>query len=297
MGAMPYVVGTDPCTYLLSDDGICVRAQSTGHTKVSEGVVETPHSAVIGAQFVAAIDVNVPGGLVGGLEIGSAALFVKQDEKGRFVLFRTAPIRTVQERGLKKRPPSPVAAQAARKDHGLAGDETTLTLVKPALARRPDPSTPDADDAASARVATVAAPPPDAPTVPKPPRTPPAPVPPPAPRVATSDWPTPAPHAQRTPATVPMPVATPPAAQATRPVHPPAAQAQAPANPKTSPREDNIHHVTTRPMLPAPPIFHLPTSGEARPMSPSVVPSPWDEPPTHRMMRDDMRKLPKKKKK
>jgi hypothetical protein len=274
MGPMPYVVGTDPCTYLLSDDGICVRAQSTGHTKVSAGIEETPHAAVIGAQFVAAIDVTVPGGLVGGLEIGSAALFVKQDEKGRFVLFRTAPIRSVHERGLKKRPPSPVAE---RRSPGLEGDETTLTLVKAAMPRSPEPSTPDA-----ARDGLVAAPPPDAPTVQRPARAEAPPVLPPPP---TSDWPTPAPHAQRSPALIHT--GAPTAAPVPR----------SPAVPPAPPSEENVHKIPTRPMLPAPPIFQLPTSGVARPMSPSVVPSPWDEPPTHRMMRDDMRKISKKKKK
>lgn len=274
MAPMPYVVGTDPCTYLLSDDGICVRAQSTGHTKVSAGVVETPHAAVIGAQFVAAIDVNVPGGLVGGLEIGSAALFVKQDENGRFVLFRTAPIRSVQERGLKKRPPSPVAVRASS-DPSLAGDETTLTLVKPALGRPSLPSSP---------APVVAPPPPDAPTVQRPP-----------PREALapdSDWPTPtpAPTAHRSP-----PVHPPPRPGSSSVVAPPPAPVAVPPARETKRVPSPLG--TTRPILPAPPIFQLPTSGEARPMSPSVIPSPWDEPPTHRIMRDDMRKPLKKKKK
>jgi hypothetical protein len=215
---MPYVVGTDPCSYLLSDDGICVRVQASGHTQVSPsaGSPHTPQAALVGAQFVAGLDVTAPGGLVGGLEVGSAALFVKQDENGRFVLLRTAPIRSVQERGLKKKPALPKSS--------IEGDETTLTLVKTAI-----------------------------------------PAPPPVPR---------------------LPLPTPPALPSPRAPQPTPARVAPPRLPE---------RVATRPDLPAPPIFQIPAV--AQPTSPSVYPSPWDEPPTHRMMRDDMRKPVKKKKK
>ena len=114
---MPYVVGTDPCSYLLSDDGICVRVTPAADA----GPAPT---AIVGAQFVASLDVTLPGGLSGGLEVGAAALFVKQDHAGRFVLLRTAAIRSVRERGAlpMQKPELPGQKEG--------GEETTLTLER-----------------------------------------------------------------------------------------------------------------------------------------------------------------------
>lgn len=285
---MPYVVGTDPCSYLLSDDGICVRVQPTGNTQVSASAQapQTPQTAVVGAQFVAGLDVSAPGGLVGGLEIGSSALFVKQDEEGRFVLLRTAPIRTVTERGLKKKPPLPKR---------IEGDETTLTQIKPSIPRPPAvpreaealqrTPTPPPRPPAPSQPEKAAAPREIAPLVAEPPT---------ARRNVDPELVRRASSPSIAPPPLPRTI-VPPAMQATPPAPAPAATPR-----KTIERDASGVPVealpkASRPDLPAPPIFHL--SNQSRPMAPSVFPSPWDEPPTHRMLRDDMKKPFKKKKK
>lgn len=292
---MPYVVGTDPCSYLLSDDGICVRVQPTGNTQVSPSAQapQTPQTAVVGAQFVAGLDVSVPGGLVGGLEIGSAALFVKQDDAGRFVLLRTAPIRSVTERGLKKKPPLPKR---------IDGDETTLTQIKTAIPRPP----PVPREAAAPKPSAPVVPAPRPPTPSQPHATPPPPPREIAPLVAEP------PTARRnvdpelvrrasSPSIAPPPLPrtiVPPAMQAAAggpPPAPPAPQARPTVERDASGVPIEAIPKGTRPDLPAPPIFHL--TNQSRPMAPSVFPSPWDEPPTNRLLRDDMKKAVKKKKK
>jgi hypothetical protein len=86
MSNASYAVQTPTCTYLLDENGICrsVRA-SPGATVVQ----------CIGAQFVACLDLDVDGGLVGELRLGASALFVRH-ERERFALLRTLPIVGVQ---------------------------------------------------------------------------------------------------------------------------------------------------------------------------------------------------------
>jgi hypothetical protein len=90
--ATTYAVHTEACTYLLDDDGICCRILSPG------GLVTPGMSAAVGAQFVACLDLNVAGGLVAELRVGSAMLFASRDESGRFVLLRTSMVRAVEAR-------------------------------------------------------------------------------------------------------------------------------------------------------------------------------------------------------
>ena len=90
--ATTYAVHTEACTYLLDDDGICCRILSPG------GLVTPGMSAAVGAQFVACLDLNVAGGLVAELRVGSAALFATKDEQGRYMLLRTSPIRHIEAR-------------------------------------------------------------------------------------------------------------------------------------------------------------------------------------------------------
>jgi hypothetical protein len=90
--ATTYAVHTEACTYLLDDDGLCCRILSPG------GLVTPGMSAAIGSQFVACLDLTIPGGLVAELRVGSAALFATKDEKGRYVLLRTSPIQHIEAR-------------------------------------------------------------------------------------------------------------------------------------------------------------------------------------------------------
>jgi hypothetical protein len=90
--ATTYAVHTEACTYLLDDDGLCCRILSPG------GLVTPGMSAAIGSQFVACLDLTVPGGLVAELRVGSAALFATKDDKGRYMLLRTSPIQHIEAR-------------------------------------------------------------------------------------------------------------------------------------------------------------------------------------------------------
>jgi len=91
MPDMTYAVHTGTCTYLLDDDGICLWTLSPG------GHAAPGTDRCVGAQFVACLDLTTPGGLVGELCIGAAALFARR-EHGRFVLLRTLPIERVEYR-------------------------------------------------------------------------------------------------------------------------------------------------------------------------------------------------------
>lgn len=131
--AMPdaYAVHTDACTYLLDDEGVCRFILSP------RGDVPADATAAVGAQFVACLALDVPGGLVGDLRVGAMALFAREDE-GRHLLLRTTPIRRVEHRevalAVPPDPPTiripPRAPRASRER-----EETTLTLVKPLLKR------------------------------------------------------------------------------------------------------------------------------------------------------------------
>lgn len=90
MSDIVYAVHTRSCTYLLDDDGICRWVLSRSG--------ERSDDRCVGAQFVAALDLQSRGGLVGELRIGAQALFIRS-EGGRFVLIRTKPIEHVEMRG------------------------------------------------------------------------------------------------------------------------------------------------------------------------------------------------------
>ena len=86
---MTYAVHTATCCYLLDDEGICRWALGPG------GPAPPPADRCVGAQFVACLDLQAEGGLVGELRLGAAALFVRR-EGGRFALLRTLPITHVE---------------------------------------------------------------------------------------------------------------------------------------------------------------------------------------------------------
>ncbi len=88
---LAYAVHTATCSYLLDEDGVCQWIVSP------QGVVPSHVMQAIGAQFVACLDMDERGGLVGELRAGAMALLVRQDGN-RMLLLRTAPIQHVDDR-------------------------------------------------------------------------------------------------------------------------------------------------------------------------------------------------------
>lgn len=127
---LTYAVHTEACTYLLDDGGVCRWIVSP------RGLMPDGSSAAVGAQFVACLDLQEPGGLVAELRVGASALFVRTGDDGRLVLLRTTRISHVESRVAaaprgRPRPPLPRASGDA---------EITLTLQKPLF--RPVPAEP-----------------------------------------------------------------------------------------------------------------------------------------------------------
>lgn len=89
MAEMVYAVHTRTCTYLLDEEGVCGWVTSPSGSQAQD--------RCIGAQFVACLDLRVPGGLVGELRVGAAGLFARR-ESGRFVLLKTSEIERVEYR-------------------------------------------------------------------------------------------------------------------------------------------------------------------------------------------------------
>lgn len=88
---MAYAVHTRTCTYLLDSAGVCrwlVSPQSAVPKHVRK---------CMGAQFVACLDLEVEGALVGELKVGGMALFVRQTDE-HMVLLRTGKIIRVDDR-------------------------------------------------------------------------------------------------------------------------------------------------------------------------------------------------------
>jgi len=115
---MAYAVHTATCTYLLDDDGVCRWVVSP------QGLVPAHVQQCIGAQFVACLDVSVDGGLVGELQVGARALFVRHGSEG-MMLMRTGPIQHVDDRredkssgGAHPSRPPPAAVHQAMDEYG-----------------------------------------------------------------------------------------------------------------------------------------------------------------------------------
>jgi hypothetical protein len=80
--AVVYAAHTEACTLMLDENGICEWAAPTGRGRVPDRIV--------GAQFVASLDVSAPGALVGEPREGVPMLFASKDEEGHISLIRTA---------------------------------------------------------------------------------------------------------------------------------------------------------------------------------------------------------------
>lgn len=77
-----YAAHTESGTLMLDENGVCEWVAPTGQGKTPERIV--------GAQFVASLDVNAPGALVGAPREGVPMLFAAADENGHISLLRTA---------------------------------------------------------------------------------------------------------------------------------------------------------------------------------------------------------------
>jgi hypothetical protein len=119
-GELVYAVHTATCTYLLDEDGICQWVVSP------KGMVPRHIQKAIGAQFVACLDLDSEGGLIGELRAGAMALFVRQDG-ARMSLLRTAPIRQVDDR--RSIPEAAPTRRAARRP-GHGRDSAPVPLVR-----------------------------------------------------------------------------------------------------------------------------------------------------------------------
>lgn len=132
---MTYAVHTEAATYLLDDDGYCRWILSPN------GLLPQASSAAVGAQFVACLDLTVPGGLVAELRVGAAALFARTDEDGRYVLLRTSVIHHVESRGEAPAVPGPRAEPAP--------ETPPVPLVRSPKVRTPKPPLPKRTASAS----------------------------------------------------------------------------------------------------------------------------------------------------
>lgn len=154
MSELAYAVHTRTCTYLLDEDGFCRWILSPVGTLPSDA------RQCEGAQFVACVDPEAPGGLVGELRVGASALFARESDEGRLVLLRTGRIAHVELRGGQAMPaatalhqpapePAPRAHRPRRRTDALEIDpdeivdyqgEATVTLTMPLY--RPDDTPP-----------------------------------------------------------------------------------------------------------------------------------------------------------
>ncbi len=88
MTDLAYAAHTTNAIFFLDSEGVC---RSVTPLSEDAGPVSPELARCLGAQYVAALDVAEPGGLMGVPKPGSALLFVA-DRRSRFSLLRTAPL-------------------------------------------------------------------------------------------------------------------------------------------------------------------------------------------------------------
>ncbi|HEY1690970.1 MAG TPA: hypothetical protein VGG39_02345 [Polyangiaceae bacterium] len=90
-----YAASTDGCTFLLDEDGVCLRVvlkherRSAKDTTLGGRTRGQAARRCIGAQYVASIDVRVDGALVPMPRVGMPMLFAYTGEDGRIAVVRT----------------------------------------------------------------------------------------------------------------------------------------------------------------------------------------------------------------
>lgn len=123
-----YAAHTQTAVLFLDEKGICQRVR---------GGVTGEVEKLIGAQFVASLDVSAPGALVGEPREGVPMLFAAVDTGGRISLLRTAPLVRFEELGAV-RPGSAASGVIAR-------DRSRTSSVPPPVSQSrpvPNPGTP-----------------------------------------------------------------------------------------------------------------------------------------------------------
>jgi|HubBroStandDraft_4_1064222.scaffolds.fasta_scaffold502964_1 hypothetical protein len=94
--AIAYAATTMACTFLMDADGVCrrvlMRRERRADTTLGGRTRSQAAKRCIGAQYVAAIDVQVEGGLVPMPRVGSPMLFAYTGEDGRLAVVRTGPL-------------------------------------------------------------------------------------------------------------------------------------------------------------------------------------------------------------
>jgi len=143
MREMTYAVHTRTCTYLLDDDGVCLWTLSPG------GRAAPGADRCVGAQFVACLDLSVPGGLVGELVVGGAALFAHRENE-RLVLLRTLAIERVEHRSVPMEPLESTVVLGPKDPWGLPAHDDAATPMHDPLTQ---PLSMDAVEAARASLA------------------------------------------------------------------------------------------------------------------------------------------------
>jgi hypothetical protein len=146
MPEMTYAVHTMTCTYLLDDDGVCRWTLSPS------GLAAPGTDRCVGAQFVACLDLSAPGGLVGELVVGGAALFARS-ENGRLVLLRTLSIERVEYRPGPIEAPDPTAVLGPDDPWSLPPEDDAAT---PMHDPHTEPLSMDAVEAARVAFASLA---------------------------------------------------------------------------------------------------------------------------------------------
>lgn len=86
MSDLTYAAHTRTATFYLDADGVCQRVEPNGPQAARDA------ERCIGAQYVAALDVSEPGGLLSQPRVGASMLFVVADAHMRYSLVRTAPV-------------------------------------------------------------------------------------------------------------------------------------------------------------------------------------------------------------
>lgn len=130
-----YVARTEACTLMLDERGVCQWAAPSGTGHVP--------ARIVGAQFVASLDVDVEGGLVSRPQEGVPMLFAVTDAQGSISLIRTTklvcfddctPERTKRDSGIVYQPPSRVGRSPRPSLQELAPRCRTSSVPPPARA-------------------------------------------------------------------------------------------------------------------------------------------------------------------
>jgi hypothetical protein len=136
--AVVYAAHTEACTLMLDERGICEWAAPTGNGRVPDRIV--------GAQFVASLDVDVAGALLAQPKEGVPMLFAIADENGRISLIRTTNLVRFDDRsqdsGIVRTQEQPALARSLRpslEDIAPRG-RTSSVPPRPPISSRPPAS-------------------------------------------------------------------------------------------------------------------------------------------------------------